>query len=291
MHYPSVIIILIGAILVVLKIWSRGKWHRPTESMPTEWRSILAKNIAFYGGLDLQDKSRFEYEVQEFLLNCKITGISTDVNLTDRLLVASSAVIPIFGFPEWKYTNLHEVLLYPSSFNEDFQTKGDQENKNILGMVGSGYMEGKMILSKQALEMGFANESDKKNTAIHEFVHLLDKSDGATDGIPKALLERQYTIPWINMIEKEIAAIYDKQSDINPYGATNRAEFFAVSSEYFFERPHLMAKKHPELYGLLELVFHTDMEKREMQKESRETGRNDDCPCGSGKKFKHCCGE
>jgi len=89
-----------------------------------------------------------KYKVQEFLLNCRITGIDTSIDTTDKLLVASSAVIPIFQFDDWKYSNIHEVLLYPSMFNENFETKGS--DRGILGMVGSGYMEGKMILSKPA---------------------------------------------------------------------------------------------------------------------------------------------
>ena len=115
----------------------------------------------------------------------------------------------------------------------------------------NGYMEGKMILSKPALKHGFKNESDKKNTAIHEFVHLIDMTDGSIDGIPSLLLEKQYSIPWIDLINKKIDEIYDGESDINPYGGTNRAEFFSVVSEYFFERPKLLERNHPELYDLL----------------------------------------
>jgi Mlc titration factor MtfA (ptsG expression regulator) len=171
----------------------------------------------------------------------------------DRILVATSAVIPVFAFPGWKYGNLREVLLYGDTINSDFQTEG--EGRNILGMVGSGYMEGKMLLSKFALEQGFKNESDKNNTAIHEFVHLIDKADGNTDGVPAAVLEKQYVIPWMDMAFKQIQEIQNNKSDINPYGSTNKAEFFAVVSEYFFERPDLLQKKHPALYELLEKVF------------------------------------
>ena len=66
------------------------------------------------------------------------------------------------------------------------------------------------------------------------------------------LLEKQYTIPWIDLIQKKIAEIYEGESDINPYDATNKTEFFAVISEYFFERPKLLQQKHPKLYSLLE---------------------------------------
>ena len=287
--------IFIGLLLpVFLFIYFYGKikskkWRIPNTPFPNDWRKILVKEISFYNSLSAKDKLKFEYQIHEFLLNCKITGVDTKVERIDSLMVASSAVIPVFGFDNWKYSNIHEVLLYPTSFNRRFETTGP--NRNILGMVGFDFMEGKMLLSRQALRGGFRNESDKKNTAIHEFVHLIDKSDGAVDGVPELLLEKQYTIPWLELINKKIDEIYEDESDINPYGGTNRAEFFSVVSEYFFERPNLLKKKHPQLYELLEKIFNQDMTKRDLKTIDIEVGRNSPCPCNSGKKYKKCCGK
>ncbi|MEA1876874.1 MAG: zinc-dependent peptidase [Bacteroidota bacterium] len=174
-------------------------------------------------------------------------------------------------------------------FNDKFETSGP--DRRILGMVGTGYMDGKMVLSKPALHHGFVNESDKKNTAIHEFVHLIDKFDGSGDGVPALLLEKQYVIPWLDLINKKIEEIFDNESDINPYGGTNRQEFFAVASEYFFERPKLLVRKHPVLYNLLEIIFNQDMTARDLNKKKLSIGRNSPCPCNSGLKFKKCCGK
>jgi len=265
------------------------KWLEPIEPFNEDKKFILKNNVAFYNSLSEEEKIKFEYRVQEFLLNCRITGIETSIDVTDKLLVASSAIIPIFGFDEWRYTNIKEVLVYPTMFNKEFETEGS--NRNILGMVGTGYMDNMMVLSKQALKHGFENEMDKKNTAIHEFIHLIDKTDGYIDGVPSLLLEKQYTIPWIDLINKKIDEIFDEESDINPYGGTNRAEFFSVVSEYFFERPKLLAKKHPELYELLEKIFNQKMDSRKMKKIKLTIGRNDPCPCKSGLKFKKCCGK
>ncbi|MFA9370641.1 MAG: zinc-dependent peptidase [Labilibaculum antarcticum] len=286
-----IIIIAVAAILIwyLLHRKKKNNWRTPSRAFSKEWRLILENKVVFYNALSADEKSRFEFKIQEFLLNCRITGINVDVDVTDQILVAASAMIPIFAFPEWKYTNLSEVLLYPGSFNEKFETSGS--DTNILGMVGTGYMEGKMILSKPALHHGFVNESDKKNTAIHEFVHLIDKMDGAVDGLPSILLERQYAIPWIDLINKKIEEIYEDKSDINPYGGTNKAEFFSVASEYFFERPKLFAKTHPELYKLMSEVFNQNMQVRDMKKMNQLLGRNSPCPCGSGVKFKKCCGK
>ncbi len=256
---------------------------------PKEWRIVLLQKVAFYNSLDAGDKKRFENKIQQFLLNHKVTGVDVEIDTVDRILVASSAVMLTFEFDNWYYTTLDEVLIYPNAFNEKFETAGP--DRRILGMVGSGYMEGKMILSKPALHHGFSNTSDKKNTAIHEFVHLIDKADGSIDGLPTLLLENQYAIPWLNLVSKKIDAIYDGSSDINPYGGTNKQEFFAVASEYFFERPTLLERKHPELHDLLEKVFDQDMSERDLSKKRADIGRNDPCPCGSGDKFKRCCGK
>lgn len=285
----SLAIVILAGVFLLSRIRNpRSKWKVPKEAFPIDQRMILMQEVPFYNSLSEEEKSRFEYKVHEFLLNCRITGIETEVDATDRVLVASSAVIPIFEFDDWKYSNIHEVLIYPSMFNSKFDTQG--AGRDILGMVGSGYMEGKMILSRQALKHGFRNESDKKNTAIHEFVHLIDKTDGSIDGIPSLLLEKQYSIPWIDLISKKIDEIYEGESDINPYGGSNRAEFFSVASEYFFERPRLLERNHPELYTLLKRVFRQDMSSRNLRNNKQKLGRNSPCPCNSGKKFKKCCG-
>ncbi len=286
-----IVVLTILVIIVFAFNWKRKnntKWKVPNTPFPTDWRIILNNNISYYSSLSDAEKKRFEYKVQEFLLNCKITGVKTRIHAIDKILVAASAVIPIFGFDHWRYHNLHEVFIYPTMFNENFETEGS--DRRILGMVGNGYMEGIMILSQQALKLGFQNESDKKNTAIHEFVHLIDKTAGPIDGIPSALMEKQYAIPWIDLINKKLEEIYDGSSDINPYGGTNSAEFFSVASEYFFERPKLLKRKHPNLYTHLEKVFKQDMSTRNLRKNNAGIKRNSLCPCNSGNKYKKCCG-
>ncbi len=245
------------AVYLVNSKFSR-KWIKPEEKFPKAWKKLLYKNVSFYKKLPNKKKKLFEYKVLEFINNVTVKGVQTTINDLDRLLVGASAVIPIFAFPEWKYKNLDEVLIYPSTFSQNFETTG--KNRNVLGMVGTGFMDRKMILSKNALRKGFANETDKRNTAIHEFIHLIDKMDGKIDGIPRILLEKQYTIPWIDMIEQKIEEIVKKQSDINPYAGTSQIEFLTVLGEYFFERPLLLKKNHPKLYEMLEEIFDQDLD-------------------------------
>jgi hypothetical protein len=254
------IAIIAVAILLGVYFTNAKKKEAAAENNIEINASILESNIAFFGKLNANEKQQFENELREFLSYVRITGVNTPVDDLDRIFVAASAVIPVFAFPGWKYYNLREVLLYSDAINPEFQTEG--EGRNILGMVGTGYMEGKMLLSKFALQQGFKNESDKNNTAIHEFVHLIDKADGDTDGIPAQLLTKQYSIPWLDMTYQQMQEILKGKSDINPYGATNKAEFFAVVSEYFFERPDLLEQKHPELYSLLQQIFKQDPKRK-----------------------------
>ena len=261
---------------------------------PGEWKTILKERVTFYNGLDGQEKERFRQEVRIFLSEVRITGIKTEVDDTTRILVAASAVIPIFGFPEWEFDRLGEVLIYPSTFDDNYQF--DDGKGPISGLVGTrGALHGIMILSKPQLFKGFQDMCDRDNVGIHEFAHLVDAKDGSTDGIP-ATLEVGLVRPWLDLIDREIEAIRNRKSDIRPYGATNRTEFFAVVSEYFFETPALLERKHPELYEMLRKIFRQDMKSRiatalksMISPYGKRIGRNDPCPCGKGRKYKHCC--
>jgi Mlc titration factor MtfA (ptsG expression regulator) len=250
----GLIIFIICTAFLIWFLFARSNNPKQKVALPENYQSLLKEHVAFYRSLDDTRKIRFEEKVKDFLSYITITGVNTGVEDLDRLLVASSAIIPIFGFPGWHYYNLRNVLLYEDAFTADGFSTTDKD-RNTLGMVGTGAMQQMMILSKPALRLGFKNETDKNNTGIHEFVHLLDKADGETDGLPGQLLQKQYTIPWLNMMNECIAEIRKGRSDIDIYGATSKTEFFAVAAEYFFERPDLLQKKHPQLFELLEAVF------------------------------------
>ena len=245
-------------LLVIFWFWLFPKIKKSkATAFPEGWRAIILKKVGFYNDLQPAEKTRFEKGIQEFLSEVVITGVGTELNDTDKLLVASSAVIPLFGFPGWKYRKLSEVILYEGAFNQDYETREGQE-RNILGMVGGSGMTGTMILSKNSLHQGFEQHSSH-HVGIHEFVHLLDRADGGADGVPEVLLAQPFLIPWVKLMHQEIKAILEDASDINPYGSTNEAEFFSVVSEYFFQQPKLLEKRHPELFSLLEKIFRQDL--------------------------------
>ncbi len=248
------IILILGTILISWLYLRKKDKTKPASQYPNKNYSLLLKeHVDFYARLGPPEKVRFEKLIQEFLQDTTIEGVGTEITDLDRVLIASSAVIPIFGFGDWKYENLTNVILYPNTFDQDFQFEG--ENRSILGMVGLGYMNGQMLLSRAALIKGFSTSSGKENAAIHEFVHLLDKSDGATDGIPENLMSHEYAVPWLKMMHQEMHRIEAGKSDINPYALTNDAEFLAVAAEYFFGEPKKFQHMHPELYLQLTQIF------------------------------------
>ena len=251
------ILIPIGIVVVYFIIRGNKSGAGAITGISGPDRQILSENVHFYQQLNSIDRQKFEDKISAFLAVVRLEGIGISVEPLDRILIACSAIIPVFGFDEWTYKNLSSVLLYPDTFNKDFQFEGGE--RSILGMVGEGYMNGQMILSRSALRQGFSNTADKENTAIHEFVHLLDKSDGATDGVPDNLMKHEYTVPWLKMIHQEMQRIENGKSDINPYAITNEAEFFAVVSEYFFEKPKQLKAKHPQLYQMLSETFLQDL--------------------------------
>jgi len=261
--------------------------NNPEPSMPwlTEWSSYLTKTVTFYRVLSAEDKKLFEQRVQLFWQTTAIEGgVEVEITDEDRLLVATSAIIPVWAFRGWHYVNLQAVFLLPGLFNNDFEC--GRADSYISGMVGTGPMSGKMALSKPHLHLGFNNDKDRHNVGIHEFVHLVDMEDGACDGFPERLKEFSYSIHWLDFIGHKISEIERSESNIRDYGATNEAEFFAVASEYFFEDPKLLKTKHPELFRALEDIYQQDVSAIAADIKPRKKAP---CYCGSGKRYKHCC--
>lgn len=225
------------------------------KPFPKHWNTILEDEVLFYQNLTLESKEYFKKRMMAFLAEVNVEAVKFDITDRDKIYVAASAVIPIFNFGDWHYTNLDTVLIYPDYFNTDLEFHASVKDRRIGGMVGTGQFENHMILSRKALNFGFANKTDKGNTAIHEFVHLLDKIDGEVDGIPEYVLGKEYILPWLTKMHEEMEAIHNNTSDIRKYGGTSQAEFFAVASEYFFELPSLFKRKHPELFKMLTMCF------------------------------------
>ena len=111
-------------------------------------------------------------------------------------------------------------------------------------------------------------------------------ADGDCDGLPSQITESAFCLPWLEMVRKGIADIKRKRSNIRAYGATNQAEFFSVVSEYFFEQPQMLKRKHPQIYQALVSFY---KQNRANLKTAVKVRRKAPCPCGSGKRYKRCC--
>ncbi|MGB8986576.1 MAG: zinc-dependent peptidase [Candidatus Sulfotelmatobacter sp.] len=258
------------------------------QPFPTLWEQVLESHVAFFRALPADEKGRFRQLVKVFLAEVRITGIQTEVDDTLRVLIAASAAIPIFGFHDWEYHRLGEVLVYPDSFSEEYQTTGNAD-VNILGMVGLKQIRGVMILSKPSLLAGFDTASTRDNVGIHEFAHLVELEE-AENGLPPEV-PWQAVKHWVEYVGRELSHPSRNHSYIRDYAYTNEHEFFAVLAEYFFKSPELLEEKDPELYGMLQEMFNQDTASLMDLTFSRRPryGRNVPCPCGSRKKYKHCC--
>ncbi len=272
--------------------WLRRRSLRRLEVMkqpfPDEWEPILLAQVAFFAALDEEGKARFRHMMQIFLDEVRITGIRTEIDETVRVLVGASAVIPIFGFSDWEYHRLREVLIYPDAFDDAYQT-AEGPDPAMLGMVGLHHLSGVMILSKPALLEGFARPSGKQNVGVHEFAHLVER-EASEYGLPPEVPWRAVR-QWVSYVARELEGPPGHHDHVNPYAYTNSHEFFAVLAEYFFTSPDSLKRRDPALYAMLRQMFHQDPRALlpPVPRRRRGVGRNARCPCGSGKRYKHCC--
>jgi Mlc titration factor MtfA (ptsG expression regulator) len=286
-------VVLVSLVLYPFVYWlARRRCLRRLRIMrqpfPVFWEQALQSHVAFFRALPDYEKERFRQLVKVFLDEVRITGIRTEVDDTVRVLVAASAVIPVFGFKDWEYHRLGEVLVYPGSFGEKYQTTGS-DDENILGMVGLKHLSGVMILSKPSLLGGFDNPTSKDNVGVHEFVHLVEEEE-ADHGLPPEI-PWQTVKHWVQYVAQELSHRSKNHTYISSYAYTNEHEFFAVLAEYFFKSPDVLQNRDPQLYAMLREMFHQDTRSLLQLPSSsrRRYGRNAPCPCGSGKKYKHCC--
>lgn len=260
----SVILPVLGAAAGTAAVWTasvlvmtrrvRRRKRLVSRPFPPDWEEILMSRLPFYRELPGPERERFRRETLIFLGEKKITGIETELDDVTRLLTAASAIIPVFGLPDWEYDRLSEVLIYPSRFNDEYEFVNRKQA--YLGMVIAP--SSTVILAKPALLEGFRSRRDELNTGIHEFLHKVDSEDGALDGVPSLLLDAETAPEWTRLVRRELERIERGRSDIDPYALEDETEFFPVAGEYFFEAPLKMSRRHPELYALLVKMFRRD---------------------------------
>lgn len=257
----TALVILAIVLLICFYIIQRSKVQTPiSKDTESRYKEILQQEVSYYEHLSPEEKKLFEKRVNLFLSHKTITGVDVDVDDITKVLVAASAVIPAFAFTDYNYPNIREVLLYSNTFDDSFlHPNREKKQDRISGMVGSGPLSQVVMLSKPNLIDDFKNTKQHQNVGIHEFTHLLDKTDGIVDGIPNHLLPQKNISAWISEMHKEVKKIKTGESDLSPYALTNDAEFFAVASEYFFVSPTEFKKKHPELLAYFQTIFQQEV--------------------------------
>lgn len=249
----------------MFEFWRRRQRAKKRElSFPAAWSAILEKNVAFYRRLSPEDRAELEWLVLVFLDEKAFEGCGGLV-LTDeiRVTIAAQACLLLLHREHDLYPELDVVLVYPAAFRaRTRRAVADhavlEEHSARLGEAGRGVV----VLSWADSLAGAAKPGDGKNVVLHEFAHQLDLEDGAMDGAPDLEDADRYA-SWAKVLSFEYAELVERLaegrgSDIDAYGATNPQEFFAVLTEAFFEKPHALKKRHPELYDELAHFYHQD---------------------------------
>ena len=221
---------------------------------PAHINLILSEMAGFYPALTQSEQGKICQDVHWFLIEQKIIGVGVEVDDTLRVLTAASAVLLTLGIEDYEWDNTRDILIYPSAFTEDYEHSRSRGKR--LGQVGA---QGPIILSAEALRVGFAKGSDGHNVGIHEFAHVLDFDDGYFDGLPTNL-NWQTLRPWLDVMSRHLKSnlLRHKSNPLRQYAYTNEAEFFACATEVYFEQPKLLNAQAPELYALLKSFYRQD---------------------------------
>jgi hypothetical protein len=156
------------------------------------------------------------------------------------------------------------ILVYPHPYVAQSKERlpGGIVVEGPSGRLGESWVDDVVVLAWDAVRAGASDAADGHNVVLHEFAHQLDQEDGTSNGAP-ILEHRSQYIAWARILGQEFTALQDaaehgRRTDIDPYGATNPAEFFAVVTEAFFERPVALQRRHPQLYEELQTFYRQD---------------------------------
>jgi len=233
------------------------------QPVPDEWRAIISRNLPFFGRLPKGDQKELLGHVQVFLAEKRFEGCG-GLEITDemRLTIATQACLLLLHRKTNYFPQLLTILVYPSGFlvNQPRPVEGHIWAEGEEGRLGeTGRTMGSLVLAWDAAKSGAHDPSDGKNVVLHEFAHQLDFEDFAADGVPN-LRSRNDRLSWFRVMKMEFAALRAADETgistlLDTYGASNPAEFFAVVTEAFFERPRALRRQHPKLYREMERFF------------------------------------
>lgn len=228
---------------------------------PAEWCAILARNVPLYTLLPDASRRELEGHVQVLLAEKPFEGCG-GLALTDeiRVTIAAHAGLLILGRETDYYPDLHAILVYPTTYAVPVEeNEGGIVSERAEARLGESWRRGVVVLAWDATRAGAIDRRDGQNVALHEFAHQLDTEDGAADGAPVLPRLADYAA-WARALRPEYERLREKPktSVLDRYGAQNPAEFFAVATEAFFEKPDKLRRKHPELYAELARFYRVE---------------------------------
>lgn len=256
-----IVIGLLAACFVVRRLTRRRRRERlMTLPFPEEWREVVEKNVPLYRRLPDDVKAQLHGLVHVFLAEKRFEGCG-GLEITDeiRVTIAAQACMLLLNRQARYFAKLKTILVYPhtyvaKSISSDGRIVVDEDSVRL----GESWQNGPVVLAWDSVTGGTSNVYDARNVVLHEFAHQLDQENGTADGAP-ILSARSRYVAWARVLGAEYEAMQKRRRSVmDRYGATNPAEFFAVATETFFEKPRQMQKRHPELYDELREYYQLD---------------------------------
>ncbi|MBL0224692.1 MAG: zinc-dependent peptidase [Geobacteraceae bacterium] len=250
--------------------WLRDLSRAEARERPfsDDWEAYARTNVAHYSMLDDAERSELRAMIQVFLEEKQWEGCGGLVlNDEIRVTIAAQACLLQLGLPHDYYRNVESILVYPSTVVPPEHQPGVFESvgipvQNSVPILGQAFSQGPVILVWDAVLRGARHPEQGHNVVYHEFAHKLDMLDGTADGTPP-LVDRTQLDDWVAVCSREFEKLRSlagkgHKTFLDAYGATNEAEFFAVATEEFFDRPHALQKHAPELYHVLSAYYRQD---------------------------------
>lgn len=252
------------ALLVVWgRPWLRGRKRSRLRRrpLPPEAIKILERNVGLYRFLPDDLKAKLHGHINVFLDEKRFTGcdgltISNEVSVT----IAGIACLLLMNRPATYFPGFSSILVYPGSYRTtQVSYDGQLEVQHESHRAGEAWHRGPVVLSWNDTLNGAANVGDGYNVVLHEFAHKLDEENAGTNGSP-ILEDRNQYATWATVLSEEFEALgkrvaTGKNDVIDDYGLTSPAEFFAVATESFFEKPAAMKRRLPALYDQLKRFY------------------------------------
>src|SRR5437879_4777503 len=240
----------------------------PTGPIPDTWDGIVEHNVPLARGLSSDERERLLRLVQVFLTEKHFEGCG-GLTLTEemKVTIAAEACLLLLHLEGPCYPGLHTVLVYPHGFVPKFAhtPRSARIPRSTDPLRGESWRDGVVVISWDDAVRGAHDAFDGSNVVLHEFAHQLDSEDGFGDGEP--VLPGSAVRTWGRVLSEEYQRLRadvaaDRDSVLDGYGATNKAEFFAVATETSFEKPVQLERDHPELYAQLRQFYGQDPARR-----------------------------